>query len=420
MEKEIICLLKDIIKNENISENRLKREIHNGRVVLTYNIKRPKVKGFKVCAIGKNLKTKVNANIGTSPDLIDMDLELKKLEAAIEAGADTVMDLSTGGDVRKIRNLIIKYSKVPVGTVPIYQAICELRKSGKDIKDLEPEKLFSVIEEHCADGVDFITVHCGVTKKTIETLKRTKRVCGIVSRGGVFHAKWIISNDKENPLYEKFDKLLEIAKKYNVTLSLGDGLRPGSILDACDDAQISELKINSELAKIAHKEGVGVIIEGPGHMPLNKIKQHIELEKRLSDGKPFYLLGPLVTDISAGFDHISSAIGAALAASYGADFICYVTPSEHIRLPDVEDVYLGVIAAKISAHAADIVKLGLNKMDYEMSKARKKLDWAKQAKLSIDPQKFLKERRKISPKTKKTCSMCGSYCAMREASSIGL
>lgn len=420
MRKEILYLLEEIVKNENISKNQLKKEISKGRAVLTYNIKRPKVNGFKLCAIGRNLKTKVNANIGTSPDLIDIDLELKKLQAAIDAGTDTVMDLSIGGNIRKIRNLIIKYSKVPVGTVPIYQAICELRRKGKDIRHLEPERLFSVIEEHCADGVDFITVHCGVTRKSIETLKRIRRVCGIVSRGGVFHAKWILSNEKENPLYEKFDKLLEIAKKYNVTLSLGDGLRPGSILDACDEAQIFELKINSELAKLAHKEGVGVIIEGPGHMPLDKIKQHIKLEKKLSDGKPFYLLGPLVTDIAAGFDHISSAIGAAVAASYGADFICCVTPSEHIRLPDVEDVYLGVIAAKISAHAADVVKLGLNKLDYEMSKARKSLDWTKQMKLSIDPQKFLREREKLPSKTKKTCSMCGSYCAMREASLIKL
>lgn len=416
---EIPQEIKDIANYEDLPVEDIIENVKSGKIVIPQN-KTKKIK--KKCGIGKNLSTKVNVNIGTSPDCVSLELELRKLEIAIKFNTDTIMDLSIGGDIKKIRREIIKNSTVPVGTVPIYEVVCEAAKRGKEIQKIEPEQIFSTIEEHCADGVDFITVHCGVTKENVEIAKRIKRLCGIVSRGGTFHAQWIISNDKENPLYEHFDRLLDIAYKYDVTLSLGDGLRPGSIFDACDEAQIAELKTNAELVKLAREKGVQVIVEGPGHMPIDKIQEHIKLMKELTDEAPFYLLGPLVTDISAGFDHITSAIGACVAASSGADFICYVTPSEHISLPEVEDVYLGLIAAKIAAHAADISK-GIKKakaLDYEFSTARKKLDWEKQLELSIDKSLFKKMRERVLPSNREVCTMCGKYCAMRISNILGI
>jgi len=373
-------------------------------------------------AIGKGLKTKVNANIGTSSDSVNLNKELKKIDASIKAGADAIMDLSTGGNLDKIRKKVLEYSTIAVGTVPIYQVVCDTVCKKKKIKDISMNEIFDVIEKHAQDGVDFVTVHCGVTKKNLEILKTKKRICGIVSRGGSFMAEWVLQNNKENPLYENYDRLLKIAKKYDMTLSLGDGLRPGSIADANDDAQIAELKTLAELAKIANKEGVQVMIEGPGHVPLNEIADHVKLEKKLTDEKPFYLLGPLVTDIAAGYDHITSAIGAAIAASAGADFICYVTPAEHLRLPDEKDVYEGVISARIAAHSGDIVKgvVGAKERDIEMSKARKSLDWKQQIKFALDPNKIKTERKKLSPKEKDVCSMCGTFCAMKESSKIGI
>ena len=418
-DKTVLNTLKKIAEEEKVSFNEFLRNIVLGKVVVLKNIKSK----VKPVAVGKDLRTKVNANIGSSPDYIDLKFELEKLDIAIKAKADTVMDLSTGGNIDHIRRTILQYSTIPVGTVPIYQVVCETLKRRKTIKDISVNHIFEVIEKHAEDGVDFITVHCGVTRKNIEILKKHKRVCGIVSRGGAFLAGWIIKNNKENPLYEHFDRLLKIAKKYNLTLSLGDGLRPGCIADANDEAQIAELKTLAELSKIANKESVQVMIEGPGHMPIDTIEKHVKLEKKLSGGKPFYLLGPLVTDISAGYDHINSAIGAAIAATAGADFICYVTPAEHLRLPDPNDVYLGVIAARIAAHAADIVKRKKYKedvIDLEMSKARKDLNWKQQEKYVLDKIKFLEERKKILSKTKKVCSMCGSFCAMRESTKIGI
>ncbi len=418
-DKTVLNTLKKIAEEEKVSFDEFLRDIVLGKIVVLKNIKSK----VKPVAVGKDLRTKVNANIGSSPDYIDLKFELEKLDIAIKAKADTVMDLSTGGNIDHIRRTILQYSTIPVGTVPIYQVVCETLKRRKTIKDISVNHIFEVIEKHAEDGVDFITVHCGVTRKNIEILKKHKRVCGIVSRGGAFLAGWIIKNNKENPLYEHFDRLLKIAKKYNLTLSLGDGLRPGCIADANDEAQIAELKTLAELSKIANKESVQVMIEGPGHMPIDTIEKHVKLEKKLSGGKPFYLLGPLVTDISAGYDHINSAIGAAIAATAGADFICYVTPAEHLRLPDPNDVYLGVIAARIAAHAADIVKRKKYKedvIDLEMSKARKDLNWKQQEKYVLDKIKFLEERKKILSKTKKVCSMCGSFCAMRESTKIGI
>ncbi len=416
---EVPDIINQISLQEQVEKNELIKNIITGKVVVLKNIKSNR----KIVAVGKELRTKVNANIGTSPDLVDIKLELKKLDAAIKAKSDTVMDLSTGGEIDVIRREIINHSSIPVGTVPIYQVVCETLRKHRQIKNISVEHIFEVIEKNAEDGVDFITVHCGITLKNIEILKKHRRVCGIVSRGGAFLSEWIVKNKKENPLYEHFDRLLKIAKKYDLTLSLGDGLRPGCIADANDEAQIAELKTLSELSKIANKEGVQVMIEGPGHMPMDTIQQHIKLQKKLSRGKPFYLLGPLVTDIAAGYDHINSAIGAAIAAVSGADFICYVTPAEHLRLPTVEDVYIGVISARIAAHAADIVKrkkYKISEIDLEMSKARKSLDWKKQQKYVIDSFKFQLEREKIESKTKKVCSMCGSFCAMRESTKLGI
>jgi len=300
--------------------------------------------------------------------------------------------------------------------VPIYQAACETVSKGKKITEMDPEHLFEVIERHAEEGVDFMTVHCGVTKKTSEILRRAKRLVGVVSRGGSFLVKWIKATGKENPLYEDFDRLLKIAKKYDVVLSLGDGLRPGSIRDASDEAQIGELKVLGELVLRSRKAGVQVMIEGPGHVPLNQIKKNVEDAKKYGHNAPLYFLGPLVTDIGAGFDHITSAIGGAVAASYGVDFLCYVTPAEHLRLPDARDVYEGVIASKIAAHAADIVKNvpGAIEKDLEFSKWRKERDWSKQEALSLDPEKFKFERSKMMPERPDECAMCGQFCAMKD------
>jgi phosphomethylpyrimidine synthase len=418
-DKNILKMLKKIAEEEKVNFQELLDNIVLGKVVILKNIK----SSVKPVAVGKNLRTKVNANIGTSPDLVDIKFELEKLNAAVKAKTDAIMDLSTGGDLDYIRKTILQHSPVPVGTVPIYQVVCETLRKKKTIKDISVEHIFEVIEKHAEDGVDFVTVHCGVTKKNIEILKKHKRVAGIVSRGGAFLAEWVIRNNKENPLYEHFDRLLKIAKKYNLTLSLGDGLRPGCLADANDEAQIAELRTLAELSKIANKESIQVMIEGPGHMPMDTIEEHVKLEKKLTGEKPYYLLGPLVTDIAAGYDHITSAIGAAIAAKSGADFICYVTPAEHLRLPEPEDVYLGVISARIAAHAADIVKRKKYKedlVDFKLSKARKELDWETQQKYALDKIKFSEERKRILSKTKKVCSMCGSYCAMRESTKIGI
>ncbi|MBU0952743.1 MAG: phosphomethylpyrimidine synthase ThiC [Elusimicrobia bacterium] len=408
--------IKEIAKKENVSIKHITDGLIAGSIVITKNNTRKPSALFKLCAIGIGLKTKVNANIGTSPDCIDFDKELEKLEVAIKAKADTVMDLSTGGNLSKIRQQIIKYSTIPVGTVPIYQAACETILRKKSVSQMPAEQLFSVIEEQVADGVDFITVHCGITKKTVEILNKQKRICGVVSRGGAFLVEWITVTGKENPLYEYFDRLLDIAYKYDVTLSLGDGLRPGATADADDDAQIGELTVLGELVKEARKRNVQTIVEGPGHMPINHIASHIKLQKQLAYNAPYYVLGPLVTDVAPGYDHITGAIGGAIASAAGADYLCYVTPAEHIHLPDAKDVHDGVIASRIAAHAGDIAKgiRGAKEWDNEFSKMRKDLDWARQEKNALDPDKFRSERKKSKAHDKDTCTMCGSFCAMRE------
>ncbi len=405
-------VVKIVSEKENVPIDILKKYLEEGKVIIPNNRKRE----LFAVGIGKGLRTKVNANIGTSMERCEISEELEKLKLAIKAGADTIMDLSTGGDIRKIRKAIIANCSCPVGTVPIYQvAIESLRKRGS-IFDMTDTEMFDIIEEQAEEGVDFITVHCGVTKRLVEKMIEGKeRVTNIVSRGGAFLASWILKNKRENPLYEKFSYLLKIAKKFDLTLSLGDGFRPGCIADASDELQFGELIILAELRKLALKEGVQVMIEGPGHLPLDQIEANINLQKFLCEEAPFYVLGPIPTDIAPGYDEITSAIGGAIAAWKGADFLCYVTPSEHIRLPTPQDVYRGTIAAKIAAHVGDLAK-GIKseiEIDKNMAKARKDLDWMKQKKLSIDPTIIEKHYKAGILNKKKACSMCGDFCVFK-------
>lgn len=403
-------------EKEGIDPEYLRQGIAEGEIVLPCNINH---KNCQPTAVGKGLSTKVNANIGTSDAYPQLDKELHKLATAVDAGAHSVMDLSTGGNIDKTRKEIIAHSPVMVGTVPIYQALVEASKKGKRMVEISEEEMFEAVEKHCADGADFITVHCGVTREVISDLRDNGRVMDIVSRGGSFITAWILHNKRENPLYEQFDRLLKIAKKYDVTLSLGDGLRPGCIEDATDSPQIKELIILGSLVKKAKEAGVQVIVEGPGHVPLDQIEANVKLQKRLCHNAPFYVLGPLVTDVAPGYDHITAAIGGALAASSGADFLCYVTPAEHLGLPTLEDVKEGVIASLIAAHAADIVKgvKGAREWDLAMSKARKELNWQKQIELAIDPTKAKALREAKNDGNQECCTMCGSYCAYKVVSS---
>lgn len=403
-----ICALK-----EGVSPDYIAQGIAKGEIVICKNKKN---KVTKPCAIGKGLKTKVNVNIGTSKDRPFIEEELKKLEIALKYGTDTVMDLSTGGPIDDIRRIIRENCPVPLGTVPIYQAAIEaVEKHHKSIVEMTVSEIFDVIRRQAEDGVDFMTVHCGITKHTLERLKNKDRVLGVVSRGGSFIVEWMVYNNRENPLYEYYDELLEIAYTYDVTLSLGDGIRPGCIADATDGPQIQELIILGELTLRAWDKGVQVMIEGPGHVPLDQIEANIKLQKRLCHNAPFYVLGPLPTDIAPGYDHIVGAIGGAIAASAGADFLCYVTPAEHLRLPTLEDVKEGLIASKIAAHIADLVKgvKGAWEWDLEMAKARAQLDWERQIELAIDPEKARKYRFEGGVSRSKACTMCGEYCAIK-------
>ncbi|OGO18399.1 MAG: phosphomethylpyrimidine synthase [Chloroflexi bacterium RBG_16_50_11] len=402
--------VEQVAKAEGLDVEFIRQGIAKGTIVIPANVQHV---GLIPCGVGAGLSTKVNANIGTSSDFGDIATELAKLRVAIDAGADTVMDLSTGGDIPAIRRAIIGASSKPIGTVPIYQAgIGAIEEHGAIVK-MTAEDIFVAIEDNARDGVDFITVHCGVTQSAIARLKQQGRVTDVVSRGGAFTVGWMLHNDCENPLYEQYDRLLAIAREFDVTLSLGDGMRPGSLADATDRTQIQELLTLGELVQRAQEAGVQVMVEGPGHIPLNQIETNVRLQKAICKGAPFYVLGPLVTDIAAGYDHITSAIGGAIAAMHGADFLCYVTPSEHLAIPDIDDVREGVIASRIAAHAADIVKgvRGASERDRQMSLARKRLDWEEQARLALDPEKF-KNIHQRRASTGSACSMCGQYCAM--------
>lgn len=401
-----------ISKIESIPLSVLKKDIAKGRTVILRNNKR---KTEKFCAIGKGLSTKINVNLGTSPELVDLKEEEEKIAVSEKYFADTIMDLSTGGDIDEIRRFILGKTKLPVGTVPIYQAAVDAREKYGDIGDMKEEEIFDVIERHAESGVDFMTVHCGVTLAGLETLKKYPRITGVVSRGGALLCNWMRKNKEENPLFTRFDRLLDIAYKYDVVLSLGDGMRPGCIADASDKIQIQELKLLAKLEKRALAKGVQVIIEGPGHVPLNQVEKNIKMQKKICNGAPFYVLGPLVTDIAPGYDHITSAIGGALAGYYGADYLCYVTPAEHLRLPTVDDVREGVIASKIAAHSADIAKgvKGAKEKDLAMSIARAKRDWKKQIELSINPEKARNFRQSRLPDEEDICTMCGEFCSLK-------
>lgn len=397
---------------DGVEPEELREKITEGEVVLPCNVNHINILPV---AVGKGLSTKVNANIGTSDAYPEMEKELEKLSVAVKSGVHSVMDLSTGGDIDRVRKKIIESSPVMIGTVPFYQVLVDTQKSGRGMVEMTEDEIFKGIEKHCADGADFITVHCGVTLEVIQELKVMGRVMDIVSRGGSFIMAWMLRHQKQNPLFERFDRLLEIARKYDATLSLGDGLRPGCLADATDSSQIKELIILGGLVKRAREAGVQAMVEGPGHVPLDQIDANMKLEKTLCHNAPFYVLGPLVTDVAPGYDHITSAIGGAIAASSGADFLCYVTPAEHLGLPTVEDVKDGVIAARIAAHAADLVKgiKGAREWDLEMAKARKKLDWKKQIELAMDPEKALKMRKDKNEDNQECCTMCGGFCAYK-------
>ncbi|MEM0350496.1 MAG: phosphomethylpyrimidine synthase [Archaeoglobaceae archaeon] len=400
--------VKECARIEGIEVDKLLKLIAKGYVVIPKNV----VRELEPRAIGLMVSTKVNANVGTSEEYINIEEEVEKAIVAQRYGADAVMDLSTGGDLREIRRRIMEVVKVPFGTVPVYEAARDCRK----IADISEDDFIKVVEEQAKEGVDFMTIHAGVNWISVERLKRSRRLLGIVSRGGAIIVGWMLQNEKENPYYQNFDYILDILKEYDVTISLGDAFRPGCIHDAGDRAKYTEFIILGELVEKCREKGVQCIVEGPGHVPLDGIEPTVKAMKSITKNAPLYLLGPLVTDVAAGYDHIAAAIGAAIAGMAGADFICYVTPSEHLGLPTVEDVKEGVIAAKIAAHAIDLVKEGQRERarlrDYEMSVARKNFDWEKQFKLSFDQEKARKiwERRKAKGDY---CSMCGDLCAIK-------
>ncbi len=400
-----------VARDEKVPAEEVAQRVAEGKVVILKN----RVWSTRPLGVGKGLRTKVNANLGTSSELAEVALEVEKAKVAVAAGADTVMDLSTGGPLEEVRKAVRRAVDVPLGTVPIYQAAVEVAERRGGIVHMTVDDLFDVLERQAQDGVDFFTVHCGVTLSALERLRKQGRTLDVVSRGGSFLITWMVYNEKENPLYEHYDRLLELARKYDVTLSLGDGMRPGSLADATDRAQVEELITLGELTKTAWEHGVQVMIEGPGHVPIDQIELNMQLEKRLCHEAPFYVLGPLVTDVAPGYDHIVSAIGGALAAKAGADFLCYVTPAEHLRLPTPEDVREGVIVSRIAAHAADIAKgvPGAAEWDRRMSEARKRLDWQKQFELAIDGEKARKMWQEASEPVNGACTMCGEYCAIK-------
>ncbi len=398
---------------EGVTPEFIRDGIAGGSIIICHNVKH--ANGVPL-AVGTGLRTKVNANIGTSADDLDIAKELEKARVAVKHGADAIMDLSTGGPVDEIRRAIIAETNACIGSVPLYQAALDaVRTKKKAIVDMTVDDIFAGIIKHAEDGVDFITVHCGVTRSTVERMKNEGRLMDVVSRGGAFTVEWMAYNNKENPLFEHFDRLLEIVKEYDMTLSLGDGFRPGCLADATDRAQIHELILLGELTQRAVAADVQVMIEGPGHVPLHQIQANILLQKRLCHGAPFYVLGPLVTDIAPGYDHITCAIGGAIAAAAGADFLCYVTPSEHLKLPSVQDVRDGVIASRIAAHAADIAKgvKGAMAKDIAMAKCRKKLDWEGQFGLALDPDKARQLRAESGVADHGACTMCGEFCAYK-------
>jgi len=406
-----------VAADEGVTAEYVREKVAQGRIVIPWN----RIRNPRVAGIGEGMRTKVNASIGTSSDIIDYAGEVRKGLAAMESGADTLMELSVGGDLDRVRREVIAAVDLPVGNVPLYQAFCEAARKYGDPNMLDEEMLFDIIERQCADGMSFMAVHCGINLYTLERLrKQGYRYGGLVSKGGVSMAAWMMANGRENPLYEKFDRVVEILKRYDTVLSLGNGLRAGAIHDSSDRAQIQELLINCELAEIGRDMGCQMLVEGPGHVPLDEIEGNIKLQKRMSGGAPYYMLGPIATDVAPGFDHITAAIGAAQSSRFGADLICYITPAEHLALPNEDDVRLGVKAAKIAAYIGDMNKYPEKgrQRDKEMSKARRDLNWERQFELALYPEDAAAIRSSRTPEDEQTCTMCGDFCASRGASKL--
>ncbi|MEG1257004.1 phosphomethylpyrimidine synthase ThiC [Clostridium sp.] len=413
--KGIITEAMEIVaKTENMDINLLMELVAEGKVVIPANKNH---KSLIPQGVGQGLKTKINVNLGVSKDCDNIEQEMEKVRVALEMKAEAIMDLSNYGKTAKFREVLVETSTAMIGTVPMYDAVGFY---DKELKDITVDEFFKVVEKHAKDGVDFVTIHAGLNRETINTFKRNKRLTNIVSRGGSLLFAWMELNNKENPFYEYYDRLLDICEKYDLTLSLGDACRPGCINDATDASQIKELMVIGELTKRAWERNVQVIIEGPGHMAINEIEANMLLQKKLCHGAPFYVLGPLVTDVAPGYDHITSAIGGAIAATYGADFLCYVTPAEHLRLPNLDDMKEGIIATKIAAHAADIAKgiKGARDWDNKMSEARQNLKWEEMFNLALDGEKPRRYRAESTPHHEDSCTMCGKMCSMRNMNKI--
>ena len=406
--------MRQVLATETISEGDLLARVAAGRIAIPANRNHT---NLVAKGIGAGLTTKINVNLGVSEDCCNIEAELNKVRRSIALKADAIMDLSTFGVTRAFRRRTVEISPVMLGTVPVYDAVA---RYGKDVAAISVDDFFDVVRIHAEDGVDFMTIHAGLTRTAIERLRRTPRLTNVVSRGGSLLWEWMERNDRENPFYEHFDRLLELCREYDVTLSLGDGLRPGCLRDATDAAQIQELIMLGELTQRCWQSEVQVMIEGPGHVPLNEVAANMQLEKKLCHGAPFYVLGPIVTDVAPGYDHITSAIGGALAAAHGADFLCYVTPAEHLRLPDQDDMKEGIIAARIAAHAADIAKGLPGAMDWDnaMSQARRELNWEGMFDLAMDPDKARAYRASSQPLDSEVCTMCGDLCAVKRSRAI--
>ncbi len=400
--------IREVAMSEGIDAEVVLRRVAGGKIVIPSNRNRRK----KITGIGKGLRTKVNASIGSSTEIADIAMEVEKAKIAEQYGADTLMDLSVGGNIEGIRKAVLDAISLPVGTVPLYEAFALAIENYGAAVHMPAELLFEMIEKQCEEGVGFMAIHCGINRRTVEMLRKQHyRYGGLVSKGGSYMVAWMEHNNKENPLYEHFDRVAAIMKKYDAVLSLGNGFRAGAIHDASDRVQIQEMLINCELAELGREQGCQTMVEGPGHIPINEIEANIIMEKKMSGESPFYMLGPITTDVAPGYDHITAAIGAALSSSFGADFICYVTPSEHLGLPFPEDVREGVIASRIAAHVGDMIKLKNMQADKAMSKARRDMKWDRQFSLAIDPERAREIKAKRGNGDEHSCTMCGKFCA---------
>jgi phosphomethylpyrimidine synthase len=417
-EGKITAQIKAVAASENIPDAGLAAAVAAGVVVIPANRNHANLRPI---GIGRGLKTKVNANIGTSSDFSSLEDEQRKMQAVMDCGCDAVMDLSTGGDITAVRRALLAQSTIPFGNVPVYEMMVDAPRRGTPFVSLDAERMLGYIRRQAEDGVDFMTIHAGLTLKAIDKLRKKPRVAGIVSRGGSMLTAWMLHNNSENPFFENFDELLAIAREFDVTLSLGDGLRPGALADGSDWAQLEELLTLGELVQRSRRAGVQVMVEGPGHLPIQQVEMNMRLQKEVCAGAPFYVLGPVVTDVAPGYDHITAAIGSAIAGAAGADFLCYVTPAEHLGLPDEGDVREGIMASRVAAHVADIAKglPGALEWDRSMAAARRRLDWAGQEKLCLDPQKFRRVRARRSTQTG-ACSMCGDFCAYKVLEDLGI